>query len=360
MPKKKSNVKIPQARQLPSGNWFIQLRVNGQSIPITEPTERAAITKALAIKEGVIAYKKTPLSDRTLTEAIDLWFADNEERLSPATVRGYVTCQKNGFKTLMTMKCGKITPRIIASAINRECKNYSAKTVVNRWRFLAQVLEWAVGERFDIALPMVVVDPPEFLDEEDLRTFLKSIKGKKVEIPALLAISSLRRSEIAALDWDRNDIDLEHRWIHVRGAVVRNKEEKLVRKETNKNSKSRRDVPIIDPLYEALSAVENKHGRVVPQHPGTVRCQINRACREAGVPEVGCHGLQHSFASLCHMLKIPAQVAMEIGGWSDRATMDRIYTHVSKRTKNSYQNAFTEYFRKENDTESANASANEE
>lgn len=358
MAKKKNQIRIPTARQLPSGNWFVQLRIDGQSISITEPTEREAISRAMAIKDGIIQYKKVPMADRTLTQAIDLWIADNEHRLSPATIRGYVTCQKNGFKTLMPMKCGKITDKVIASAINRECKNYSAKTVENRWRFIAQVLEWATGERFTPALPQVVVEAPEFLDKEDLNTFLKSIKGQNVEITALLAISSLRRSEMAALNWDEGDIDLKNRWIHVRGAMVPDKDHKMIIKVTNKNSVSRRDVPIIDPLFEALSAVENKHGRVVPQHPATMLNRINKACRVAGVPEVGCHGLRHSFASLCHILNVPPQVAMEIGGWADRATMDRIYTHVSKRTKDSYQNKFTNYFKSPAENANANENAN--
>lgn len=355
---KKNQIKIPTARKLPSGNWFVQLRIDGQSISITKPTEKEAIAEAMAIKQGIIKHKKVPLADKTLTQAIDLWFADNEERLSPATIRGYVTCQKNGFQSLMKMKCGKITAKAASSAINQECKRYSAKTIENRWRFIAQVLEWATGERFAVSLPQVIVNPPEFLDQEDLNTFLEYIKGQKVEITALLAISSLRRSEMAALNWDEGDIDLKNRWIHVRGAMVPNKEHKMVIKETNKNSVSRRDVPIIDPLYEALMDVEVKKGRVVPQHPATMLTRINKACREAGVPEVGCHGLRHSFASLCHILNVPPQVAMEIGGWSDRATMDRIYTHVSKRTKDSYQNQFTNYFKKPEEVQNANENAN--
>jgi len=355
---KKNQIRIPKARQLPSGKWFVQLRLDGKSISITEPTERAAVAKAMAIKDGILQVKKTPLSDRTLSQAIDLWIESNENRLSPSTVRGYISCQKNGFRTLMQMKCGKITDKAIASAINAECRSYSAKTVVNRWRFIAQVLEWATDNRFEPLLPQVVVEPSEFLDQEELNTFLESIKGTKVEITALLAISSLRRSEMAALSWDKGDIDLKNRWIHVRGAVVPDKDHKMVAKKTNKNSTSRRDVPMIEPLFEALSAVENKKGRVVSEHPATMLSRINKACRDAGVPEVGCHGLRHSFASLCHILHVPAAVAMEIGGWSDRATMDRIYTHVSKRTKNSYENAFTDYFKPKETDEDANAHAN--
>ena len=356
--KKKNQVKVPTARQLPSGKWFIQLRLGGKSISITEPTERAAIAKAMAIKEGFLEYSKTPMADRTLSQAIDLWITDNEARLSPSTIRGYVTIQKNAFQTLMCMKCGKITDKIVATAINDECRKYSAKTVVNRWRFIAQVLEWAVDQRFEPMLPQVVVEPSEFLDQEELQIFLDAIKGTKVEITALLAISSLRRSEMAALNWDAGDIDLKNHWIHVRGAMVPNRDHKMVTKKTNKNSTSRRDVPMIDPLYEALSTVENKTGRVVPEHPATMLSRINRACRDAGVPEVGCHGLRHSFASLCHILNVPPAVAMEIGGWSDRATMDRIYTHVSKRTKGSYENAFTNYFKPKDEDANANTHAN--
>lgn len=356
--KKKGQVKVPTARQLPSGNWFVQLRIDGKSISITEPTERAAVAKAMAIKDGIVQAKSVPMGEKTLAQAIDLWIQDNEYRLSPSTIRGYVTCRDNGFKTLMSMKCGKITDKVIATAINNECRNYSAKTVVNRWRFIAQVLEWATDQRFEPSLPQVVVEPSDFLDQDELNTFLEAIKGTKVEITALLAISSLRRSEMAALDWDRGDIDLKNRWIHVRGAVVPDKNHKMVAKKTNKNSTSRRDVPMIDPLYEALSAVENKTGRVVPEHPATMLTRINKACRDAGVPEVGCHGLRHSFASLCHILHVPAAVAMEIGGWADRATMDRIYTHVSKRTKNSYENTFTDYFKPKEETQNANDVAN--
>ena len=356
-------MKIPKARQLSSGSWFIQLRIDGESISITKPTEKEAIAEAAAVKAGLVQIAKTPMSNRTLTEAINAWISANENRLSPSTIRGYITCRDNGFQSLMRLKCSAITDKQIERAINQECRQYSAKTVVNRWRFIAQVLTWATGKTYPAKLPQVVRPDIDFLDQEDLTTFLDYIKGRPVELEALLALSSLRRSEIAALSWDDGDIDLKHRWIHVRGAVVPDADHKMVKKATNKNTTSRRDVPIIDPLYEALMAVEDKTGPVVKVHPATMHARINKACAAAGVPQVGCHGLRHSFASLCHMLNIPPQVAMEIGGWADRATMDRIYTHVSKRDKNSYENAFTAHFAKKDastqNPENANENANE-
>lgn len=358
---KRSQIKLPTARRLPSGSWFVQLRIGGESISITKPTEKEAIAEAMAIKQGIVKARKMPLGDRTLTQAIDLWIQNNENRLSPATVRGYVTCQKNGFQQLMHLRCRDITAKQVESAINQECKTCSAKTVTNRWRFLSQVLEWATGQRIPASLPQVVVKDHEILDPEDVLVYLKHIKGTKAEIPALLALSSLRRSEMAALDWDKGDIDLKHRIIHVRGAVVPDKDHKMVKKQTNKNTTSRRDVDMIEPLYDALTAVKNKSGPVVRAHPATVLTWINASCREAGLPEVGCHGLRHSFASLCHELNLSPQKAMEMGGWADRGTMDKIYTHVSKRMKEKASNAFLDYFKSpppQPDTQNANESAN--
>lgn len=353
-------MKTPKAKKLPSGSWFCRIRVNGKDVGITKPTEKEAIAAAMAVKAGLVQVTKPPMADRALTDAINLWIESNNNRLSPSTVRGYRICQENGFPTLMRMKCSAITDKHIEQAINAECRQYKAKTVVNRWRFLSQVLTWATGKHFPAKLPQVVRPDIDFLDQDDLNTFLKYIKGRPVELEALFAISSLRRSEIAALSWDNGDIDLKHRWIHVRGAMVQDENNIYVKKETTKNSTSRRDVPMIDPLYEALSAIKNKTGAVVKVKPTTMLNRINRACVAAGVPEVGCHGLRHSFASLCHILNIPAAVAMEIGGWADRATMDRIYTHVSKRDKNSYQNAFTAHFSIAPKTENGNENGNGE
>lgn len=336
-------MKIPKAERLPSGAWRCRVMVAGQSISVTKPTEKEAINAAIAVKAGLVKESRTPTSERTLYDAAGLWIEDNKHRLSPATVRGYVTAKENGFQGLMNMKCSAITDRHIAQAINSECRSFSAKTVKNRWGFISQVLTWATGKEYQAKLPQVVRPDIDFLDQAQLDIFMDYIRGRKEEIVALLALSSLRRSEIAALDW--SNIDLKHRWIHVRGAVVPDENHKMVKKSTNKNSTSRRDVPIIDPLYAALNAVEDKTGPVVKIHPATMLRQINEACAAAGVPEVGCHGLRHSFASLCHVLNIPAQVAMEIGGWSDRATMDRIYTHVSKRDKNAFESAFTDHFK---------------
>ena len=127
-----------------------------------------------------------------------------------------------------------------------------------------------------------------------------------------------------------SSIDMKKKIIHVRGATVRGKNG-LENKSTNKNTSSRRDVPIfIDRLCELVKAADTSAEFVYTGGENTLCRHINRICKAAGLPEVGTHGLRHSFCSLCVHKRIPEKIVMSIGGWSDPKTMKRIYTHIAK------------------------------
>ncbi|MGE4276838.1 MAG: site-specific integrase, partial [Lawsonibacter sp.] len=162
----------------------------------------------------------------------------------------------------------------------------------------------------------------------------------------------LRRSEILALSWE--NVDLKKRRIFVKGAAVPDENNKLVQKRENKNRSSTRYVPIMmDELYDVLEAVNPKAGLLVKYHPNLIRERINRICKRNGLPEVGVHGLRHSFASLAYHLGVPEKITMEIGGWSDNQTMRKIYTHVAKSDVARYETELTNFFK------NANKNANE-
>ena len=57
--------------------------------------------------------------------------------------------------------------------------------------------------------------------------------------------------------------------------------------------------------------------------------------------------------SLGYHLGIPEREMMELGGWSDNATMQKIYTHIAKADRLKNENKLVEYFK------NANKSANE-
>lgn len=71
---------------------------------------------------------------------------------------------------------------------------------------------------------------------------------------------------------------------------------------------------------------------------------MNRICADNQLPEVGIHGLRHSFASLCYHLNVPEKAVMQIGGWANDATMRRIYTHLAQRDMEKNIRSLKDFF----------------
>ena len=346
-------MKVPAPRKLKSGNYFIQLRLGGESIPITDPDKEECTRQARYVKAEYLAGKRqkaeeSPPALPALGEAIDSYIAARTNILSPATIRGYQTIRKNRFQDYMDTPLTDISDEEWIMIVNREAASCSAKTITNAWRFIASVMRSVKRNPPPVTLPQIVPNEKPFLDPEQVKTFIKATQGTDVEIPALLALSSLRRSEICALQWE--NIDLKKRRILVKGAAVFDESQKLVRKQENKNRSSTRYVPIMmDELYEALKREKQATGPIITCNPNTIWSRINRICRASNLPEVGVHGLRHSFASLAYHLGVPEMITMEIGGWSDSQTMRKIYTHIAKADVERYETKLTSFFKNANE-----------
>lgn len=339
--KKEPEVKLPAITQLPSGAWHTRVLIGERRVSITKATYQECATEYLALKHGFMEAKKAP-ARKTLSGAIDNYIEARKNVLSPATIRGYRTIQKHRFPGLIGQDVATITPDQCQRAVNMEAKTVSAKTLSNAWGFVSSVLAESTGQVYDVRLPQVIPAERPWLTPEQIPVLVDAVKGDVAEIPALLALSSLRRSEIIGLRWA--DVDLKKGVIHVNGATVPGEDHKFTRKAETKNATSRRTVPIIPPLMDALQAVEHRGELVVTYHPATVMNQVNRACEKAGLPKVGLHGLRHSFASLAYHLGWPEKVAMEIGGWADDRTMHKIYTHISQKSVEEASASFAKFF----------------
>lgn len=335
-------MKTPKAKQLPSGSWRAQVRVGDKRLSITEPTEKACIARAMAVQQELLAPVDKSQKP-TLTVAIDHYIEARQNILSPSTIRGYRTIQKNRFQSAMGRRINGISDKEWQRIVNAEAKLCSSKTLKNAWGLVASVIAEETVQVPSVTLPQVVSDAREFLDPDQIKTFLQAACGTKYEIAALLALHSLRCSEILALTWD--NIDLENNMIHVRGAVVPNENNEYIHKKENKNSASRRDIPIMIPrLAELLQESPRRAEYVIRYDPKTLRNAVNKICKSTGLPEVGIHGLRHSFASLAYHLNMPKKIAMEIGGWANDVTMRKIYTHVSQKDILTYQNVMTSFY----------------
>lgn len=335
--KKKDEIKIPTPRKR-GQKWYVDLRREG--VTVIENTEAEAKAKAVAIRAGFVDVKKRP-SAVTLEKAIDNYIEVRSNVLSPSTLVGYKSVKKNRFKSVM--QCPVADIKDWQGVINAEAAICSPKTVKNAWGLIRPAIEAAGVEIPKVKLPQLVPKEPVFLTPEQIGVFVTAVKGTPVEIPALLGLHSLRRSEIAALDWA--NIDLRNRIIKVSGAVVPGENWTLVEKPTNKNSASTRTVPIMIPeLYDALKAVPDKTGKVVTCYISTIYDWVNKVCDENNLPRLGVHGLRHSFASLAYHVRMSEQAAMQIGGWSDYATMRKIYTHLSTQDISAAANSMSKFY----------------
>ena len=327
-------MKAPEAERLPSGAYRCRVMVGGKSKSFTAPTKKAAEKAAVEYKLVALQAHEEKRCNITLGEIIDKYIADiNGPSTSPSTLVNYESYRRNHFQVLMSLTVERLTDEVCQDAINAEAHHYAPKTVLNCWALVAAALNHKKLRTPEVRLPQIVQDEKPFLEPEEIPVFLKAAEGDDLEIPILLAMHSLRRSEIFGMRWE--NIDTRKRIIHVRGATVRGNNG-LENKKTNKNVTSRRDIPIfIDRLCELVKKCNKTDEFVYTGGENTLCLRINRICSKAGLPEVGTHGLRHSFCSLCVYKRIPDKIIMQIGGWSDPKTMKKIYTHI---TKTDYSN----------------------
>lgn len=344
-------MKIPKARKLESGNWFIQLRLGGESIPITAPTEKACILEAQTVKAEYLAGKRIKKAEEppapqcpTLTEAIDEYIARRDNILSPLTIRGYRVIQRNRFKTIMSRRLDDIEDSEWQSLVNREAGVCAPKTLKNSWHFIRSVVKEATG-RYppDVKLGAAAPSDSPFLNWEQITVFVDAVKDTRFAVPALLALSSLRVSEIAALDW--KDVPPNPKFIRVSGAVVLDENNNKVWKPSNKTTASARNVAILIPeLAAALERDRKPSGPLMTCTQNHLRRSIKKICESAGLPYVGIHGLRRSFASLAYHLRVPEQITMEMGGWDDITTMHKIYTKIAQSDITRYQTEMEKFY----------------
>ena len=329
----------PTPSQLPSGSWRCQVTKDGKRYSFTADNPAEAISLAIEFRDGT---KKTPQGE-TLGACIGGYIQLRSAVLSPSTLMAYRSYRDHRFAKYMDLRLEDVDRRVLQKMVNEEARKVSAKTVKNAWGLVSASLAECGIDVSGINLPAVPRRERPYLTATEVLEFCNIVRGKPCEIPALLALCSLRRSEIYALTWE--DVDLKNKTITVRRAVVKG-DAGFTEKETGKTEASARTVPIIVPqLVDALRACKAVSGRVVGGYPNTLYHQINRLCEAHGLPCVGVHGLRHSFASLCHYLGVPEMECAKMGGWSDLGTMKKIYTHLSEAEMTRAANRLADFFK---------------
>ena len=330
-----NEVKVPPPKHN-SKAWYNRIMVGDERVYISAKTEDEYYAKARAAKANLIEIEKSR-PKLSLGTAIDNYIKDNDAVLSPSTVNAYKSYRKTRFKKYMEKDVSEINWQRM---VNEEAKLVKPKTVHNAWRLVTGALSHANVEFTPVNLPQKVKADRPWLDYQQIKILLDKIKGKPYELGALLALNGLRRSELLHLTAD--DVDTDNGIIHVRGASVIGLNNKLTDKQTNKNQTSTRDVHIVIPRLNEL--IRGKEGRLITTNPTTLYGLINGLCEKHGLPQVGVHGLRHSFASLAYHLNWSEATTMREGGWSNPDTVHRIYTHLANADANADIERMKQFF----------------
>lgn len=338
-------------KRLPSGSYRIVVSLgkdeSGKRIyqSITNPDKYQCIREANEIAQHYKEVSRQP-AKMTLKEGIDKYIQIKANVLSPSTVRGYEQIKKYHLQKEMDLQLCKITDTVAQEAINRESRDYSAKTVKNVYGVLSAVMTQFTGRTLKVTLPKTSSKAPEVLTSDQIGLLIKELQGHDAEILYLMAMFlGLRRSEIMAFDPER-DYDRKTNIIHISHAKVMNKDNKFVEKDTTKTEKSDRYLKVPKYLAERIEAKMDAGEPLFKVNPSNMARSLQRICKKAVIPELGPHDLRHQNASVMLALGTPDKYAMERGGWSTDYVMKRTYQHTISDTRAQIDQNINSYFQK--------------
>lgn len=317
-------MKAPTARRLPSGNWNVQIMVNGKRVSITKPTKQEAERAAAAHK--IRTASPDNAEEKTLGALIDEYIEAKTPTLSPVSIRDYKGTRTHRFAPYMDVRYKDI--RSWQKLISDEIKRVSAQSVIIGWRLLIMAFKYADLPVPRVDLPKLQRTKKPYLTAEEIPAFLDAIRGDPYELRMLFCLHGMRSSEACGIRWE--DIDLKRKTIRVSGTLYRTEENTWIRKESTKTASSSRTVPFLIPRMEELLKGYDRKQPLPEATPPTIYNRVNAACYRAGLPRIGSHGLRRSFASLAYHLGVPERIAMQLGGWSSIRTMHNIYIQIAE------------------------------
>lgn len=334
-------MKLPTIRQLPSGSWFCQLRLDGKSISITEPTEDLCRARAMAYKTGILNERRAPSGNKTLGQACDQYIEMRRGVKEPSTVATYEKYRRLYFQGIMGTRLSAINDQLLSQAVSRERqktsrrgKPISAKTIQSALGFIKCVLKENKVEYDKILAPEVKRRVVRLPDPDSV---IRAIVGSEIELPCLLAAwLSLSMSEIRGLTKSRS---IYNHQLYIVDTVVRVRvgERTLpsgekkgiyqdIKKEGGKEEERTRVLDLPPYIEHLIDQVEGD--ALCPLTVRQIERRFNSLIEAANLPHMTFHQLRHLNASTMAMLQIQKEIARERGGWKTDYVMNRVYTHT--------------------------------
>lgn len=337
-------MRTPKAKKLPSGNWRVQLQIDGKRYSCTGASKKEAENAAKKLYAGFQIEKKSIL---TVGKAIDKYIDAKEKVLSPSTVRGYKTIRKNHLQSLMDINLTELTPLDIQQAISADqASGKSAKTIKNAHGLLSAVLkEFRPNFVSNPKLPQKKPQDVRIFSEKEMKKVWAASKGTPYELPILLASwLGLRQSEIKGLRFS----DIQDGRLHIQRAIVKGTNGPIVK--GTKTISGDRYIKLPKPIaqliadeYDRRLPKVNLTDYICPMSASAIYENFIRICEKAGVKPCRFHDLRHFAASEAHSLGVPDKYAMRRMGHATDNMLKTVYQHTMRDKEDQFADVIDEH-----------------
>lgn len=326
------------AKKLPSGNYRIQGRINGERYSFTfdhNPTKRE-INEAVREAEKQSEVKRSISKGcKTFEDAFRIYIDAKSSVLSPSTIRGYNTTFRAIPDDFKGMEVADINTLAVQRVINDYSGSHSTKSTKNLNGLISTVMKMAhPGITLNVTLPAPQHKQEYIPTDEDIKRILEEARGTKYEIPFWLAVFGLRRSEILALTID----DLEGNVLIINKGMVQEEGESWVVKPTPKTESSNRRVYIPNHLRDLIL----ERGCIYEGKPHMLYETLCTYQDRLGIPRFSLHKLRHYFASMGHEMGLSDADIMAMGGWKTDRIMKSVYRHAQEQSVSESQQKYAD------------------
>lgn len=277
----------------------------------------------------------------TVRFAVDQYIENRSAVLSPSTIRGYRTVQKDYFGDLDNMIVADLTNQDIQRLINDIALNRSPKTVKNAISLLISALKQLDPEkRYIYTLPAARAIERNIPDDTDvIRLIEESKKNRNLHLAIILsALGSLRRGEVCALRYE--DILRDFNALYIHGDIVQDEDRQWIYKSYAKNAESTRQV-----IYpkEVIELLGDGDGQIIKTTPNCITASFCYLRDKLGL-KCRFHDLRHYTASIMHAIGVPDQYIQQRTGHKSPKILQEIYRNPLKSQSNAYVRQTNDYF----------------